>query len=135
MNNNRYTNNLDSKNLLKESLERLVSQVSAYRDVIGRQYPGAQPMIQIILEMSKECLDLSDDQVVSSDSKDSPLSNREREVLTLVGRGLLNKEIAFILGISNRTVEFHIKSVFIKTQTQSRTEAVVRALKNGWITE
>lgn len=76
MNNKRYTNNLDSKNLLKESLERLVSQVSAYRDVIGRQYPGAQPTIQIILEMSKECLELSSDQVVSSGPTDNSLSNR-----------------------------------------------------------
>ena len=62
-----------------------------------------------------------------------PFSPREFEVLKLAAEGLTNKEIAYRLGISDRTVQFHINSIFNKTSTQSRTEAVAMALKNGWV--
>jgi DNA-binding CsgD family transcriptional regulator len=54
-------------------------------------------------------------------------------VLTLASRGLTNKEIAYRLGISERTAQFHINSIFHKTGTNSRTEAVALALKNHWL--
>jgi DNA-binding NarL/FixJ family response regulator len=47
--------------------------------------------------------------------------------------GLTNKEIAYRLAISERTVQFHMNSIFNKTATQSRTEAGVQALQRGWI--
>ncbi|MBI3160759.1 MAG: protein kinase [Chloroflexi bacterium] len=62
-----------------------------------------------------------------------PFSPRELEVLQLAASGLTNKEIAYRLGISERTVEFHMGSIFNKTTTESRTEAVALALGRGWI--
>ena len=62
-----------------------------------------------------------------------PFSPRELEVLTLAAQGLTNKEIAYRLGLSERTVQFHMNSVFNKTTTSSRTEAVALALQRGWI--
>jgi serine/threonine protein kinase/DNA-binding CsgD family transcriptional regulator len=62
-----------------------------------------------------------------------PFSPRELEVLQLAAGGLTNKEIAYRLGISERTVEFHMGSIFNKTTTDSRTEAVALALGRGWI--
>ena len=63
----------------------------------------------------------------------APFSPREQQVLELAATGLTNKEIAFRLGISDRTVQFHINSIFNKTATNSRTEAVAVALQRGWI--
>ncbi len=62
------------------------------------------------------------------------LSNREIDVLKLATRGLSNQEIANELYISLRTVQAHLGHVFNKLGVGSRTEAVVRALKEGWIT-
>jgi len=62
------------------------------------------------------------------------LTQRELDILKLVTKGLSNKEIANELSLSARTVQRHLESIFIKLQVGSRTEAVVRALKEGWIT-
>ena len=62
------------------------------------------------------------------------LSDREREVLRLAARGISNQDIANELYLSLRTVQAHFSHIFNKLQVGSRTEAVVRALKEGWIT-
>jgi len=62
------------------------------------------------------------------------LSKRETEVLRLATRGLSNQVIADELCLSLRTVQAHLGHIFNKLQVSSRTEAVVRALKEGWVT-
>mgnify|MGYP000859474148 CR=1 FL=1 len=59
------------------------------------------------------------------------LSLRERQVLGLVAEGLTNKEVAYRLGISERTIQFHLNSVFNKLGVNSRTEAVAKAFRMG----
>jgi len=61
------------------------------------------------------------------------LSERELEVLRLAGRGYSNKEIGQMLVISSRTVQAHMGNIFSKLQVGSRTEAVLYALREGWI--
>lgn len=61
------------------------------------------------------------------------LSEREMDVLRLVTKGLSNKDIAEELCLSVRTVQGHLGNIFNKLQVGSRTEAVVRALKEGWV--
>jgi DNA-binding NarL/FixJ family response regulator len=61
------------------------------------------------------------------------LSERELEVLRLTARGLTNQEIARVLGIGLRTVQAHLGHIYDKTGSRSRTEAVVMALREGWI--
>ena len=61
------------------------------------------------------------------------LSEREAEVLKLAARGLGNRDIASELCLSLHTVEAHLLHIFNKLQVSSRTEAVVRGLKEGWI--
>ncbi|MFQ3534368.1 MAG: response regulator transcription factor [Aggregatilineales bacterium] len=65
---------------------------------------------------------------------EEPLTNRERDVLRLLGEGLANKSIALRLGISENTVKFHVNAIMSKLGAQSRTEAVVRAARLGLIT-
>ncbi len=62
------------------------------------------------------------------------LSQREMEVLHLATQGLSNQDIADTLSLSLRTVQAHLGHIFNKLRVSSRTEAVVRALKEGWIT-
>jgi NarL family two-component system response regulator LiaR len=62
------------------------------------------------------------------------LSERETDVLRLATRGLSNKDIAEELGLSARTVQGHLAHIFNKLNVSSRTEAVVCALKEGWVT-
>ncbi|MDD4924846.1 MAG: response regulator transcription factor [Dehalococcoidales bacterium] len=62
------------------------------------------------------------------------LQNRQLEVLKLAARGMSNKEIAGSLEITERTVQTHLVSIFKKLGVSSRTEAVLRALREGWIT-
>ncbi len=64
----------------------------------------------------------------------SPLNRRELEVLKLTAKGMSNKEIAQELTISTRTVQSHLVNIFTKLNINSRTEAVLHALREGWIT-
>ncbi|MEX2161557.1 MAG: response regulator transcription factor [Anaerolineales bacterium] len=61
------------------------------------------------------------------------LTDREMEVLHLVGRGYTNKAIGVQLSISDRTVQGHLAHIFGKLQAASRTEAVMRAVSLGWV--
>lgn len=62
-----------------------------------------------------------------------PLSERELNVLRRAGQGLTNKAIGLELGISDRTVQGHLANIYGKLGVASRTEAVTKALKLGWI--
>lgn len=53
------------------------------------------------------------------------LSEKEKEVLSLVNKGLLNKEIASLLVISIDTVKKHNKNIFKKMNVRNRTEAII----------
>jgi DNA-binding NarL/FixJ family response regulator len=62
-----------------------------------------------------------------------PLSARETEILELIARGNSNKLIARALSISDQTVKNHITSILRKLAVNDRTQAVVFALRQGWI--
>lgn len=63
----------------------------------------------------------------------TPLSEREIEVLERIAAGGSNKEIADSLGISTQTVKNHISSILRKLSLNDRTQAVLFALRRGWI--
>ncbi len=60
------------------------------------------------------------------------LSERETEILHLLGQGLTNKDIAQTLMVSVRTVEAHLRNLFDKLGVHSRTEAALWAVKQGY---
>ncbi|MQG56650.1 MAG: response regulator transcription factor, partial [SAR202 cluster bacterium] len=70
---------------------------------------------------------------MASVSTEQNLTTREMEVLKLAARGLSNKEIAADLSLRTPTVKSHLVNVFTKMGTSSRTEAVLEALRRGWI--
>jgi two-component system, NarL family, response regulator len=59
------------------------------------------------------------------------LSDRELEVLCLMAQGNINKEIAHVLNITERTVKFHVNNILSKLGVHDRTQAVIVALKRG----
>lgn len=64
-----------------------------------------------------------------------PLTDRELDVLRLAAKGFTNKAIGVQLSISDRTVQGHLAHSFAKLQATSRTEAVMRAVSLGWISQ
>ena len=62
------------------------------------------------------------------------LTSRELEVLVGVANGMINKEIATKLNISERTVKNHVSNIFKKIDVSDRTQAAVFAIKNNIVT-
>lgn len=60
-----------------------------------------------------------------------PLTTREEDVLRYLVKGLIKKEIADQLAISQHTVDMHLRSVYRKLHVRSQTEAVSKALRQG----
>jgi two-component system response regulator DegU len=61
------------------------------------------------------------------------LTNREEEVLKLMAKGCNNRVIGETLFISEKTVKNHVSSILQKMEVQDRTQAVITAMKNGWV--
>ena len=61
------------------------------------------------------------------------LTAREQDVLRLLAQGRTNRQIGAALAISHRTVNFHLDNLYSKLGVNSRTEAVLEALRRGWI--
>ena len=61
------------------------------------------------------------------------LTDREMEVLRLAATGMSNKEIAERLSVTVRTVKAHASNIFVKMNVASRTEAILKAMREGWL--
>ena len=70
-------------------------------------------------------------QIKQLDAKAEQLTKREHEILALLAKGFLYKEIADQLGITLSTVRAHLHAVYEKLHVQSRTQAVVKFLGGG----
>jgi DNA-binding CsgD family transcriptional regulator/GAF domain-containing protein len=82
-----------------------------------------QTMLQVVLTLPYQT------PIASS----SPLSEREREMLLLLAKGLRDRDIANHLHISERTVKFHINNAIAKLKAQTRYQALYQAIVRGWL--
>lgn len=60
-------------------------------------------------------------------------TRREKEVASLVAQGLSSKEVADILFVSKRTVDFHLANIYEKLGINNRVKLALIAQKNGWV--
>jgi DNA-binding NarL/FixJ family response regulator len=123
---------------LLETLNLLLEQARAYERALPANDYRARAAVAALSRLAErarsEAASLSEQEKPETEQPDHPFSPREFQVLLLAMDGLTNKEIGFRLGISERTVQFHLNSIFNKTATSSRTEAVALALRKGWLT-
>ena len=119
-----------SKDIQPQGLSRIIREVVAGKYVIGERVFNRREL-EIWIEDQMEGARRS---YSEPGSPFHPLSDREMEVLGCVVRGLSNKEIAGLLGISHQTVKNHVTAILRKFGVEDRTQAVVYALKRGWIT-
>lgn len=106
--------------VLKDAESRVL--IEAIRTVhAGQTYIHSSMAKELITEFKR---------IKNGDDNPNQLSVRELEVLKLLSRGMVNKEIAGTLFISEKTVKNHISSIFRKLDVQDRTQAAVYALKH-----
>jgi two-component system, NarL family, response regulator DegU len=92
----------------------------------------ATQVVKAALEQKGEIeqqLDLSQ----TESEENSGLTPREREVLCLLAQGLDNAAIAKELVVTKRTVQNHISNIYGKLELESRTEAMLYAIRQGWV--
>lgn len=121
---------------LLDTLDLLMAQVRAYERALPPDNYPARAAVASLGELARQAFTEARDLAVALEPASTaphPFSPRELEVLTLVAGGLTNKEVAYRLNLSERTIQFHLNSIFNKTQTSSRTEATALALKQGWL--
>jgi DNA-binding NarL/FixJ family response regulator len=104
------------------------SDSSLLKKAIFTVYRGEtfiQPELSPMLKMRME--EKNNQNIEHEDS----LTKREIEVLKLLAEGLFNKEIAYMLAISEKTVKNHVSNIFKKINVSDRTQAAVYAIKNS----
>lgn len=109
----------------------------AMADTLRRVAAGENPINQMVLARPDLARRVLSDYRTSSDDADAPLamplSAREVQVLDCVAQGMANKQIADELFVTEKTVRNHMTSVLRKLESEDRFEAVLYAVRHGWI--
>jgi DNA-binding NarL/FixJ family response regulator len=123
------TKDVDLETLL-ESLRRVAQGENLINHLILSRPQLAWKVLSEFRQLSDETVDARDREVAFAAL---PLSAREIEVLDCVAQGLSNKDIANELFVTEQTVKNHMTSVLRKLDVNDRVQAVLFAVKNGWI--
>jgi len=105
--------------------EELVAAIKAV--YTGGVYYGADVAEQLLARVNHKEANTQNEELIE------PLTDRELEVLALLGRGLSNQEIADELVVSIKTVKTHVSNILGKLEVDSRTQAAVFAIRKGLI--
>lgn len=117
-----------TKDIDPAQLTAIIRRVSRGEYLINEKLLARPFVASRVLDQFRE---LARDEV--SSTVFSPLTPREVEILDCVAQGQSNREIADQLKISDQTVKNHITSILRKLAVNDRTQAVIYALRHGWI--
>lgn len=98
-------------------------------EAIKELYEGGSPMSATI---ARKLVAIFQQQRPTQAPEAAVLSQREKEVLNLLAKGLLYKEIAVELGLSFHTVRQHIGNIYQKLHVQNKTEAINKVYGKGF---
>lgn len=122
-----------SKDIEAQELVDSIARVAAGEQLINATVLSRPHLARKVLNEFRNLSGENGRGVRQSASQQMPLSVREVEVLDCVAQGLSNKEIAEALFITEQTVKNHMTSVLRKLEVTDRVQAVLYAVKNGWI--
>jgi DNA-binding NarL/FixJ family response regulator len=118
-----------TKDAQQEEIIKLIRRVARGEYLINENVLQRPFVASLVLDQFRELSQME----TGADGVFSPLTPREVEILDCVAQGNSNKEIARILNISDQTVKNHITSILRKLAVNDRTQAVIYALRHGWI--
>ncbi len=118
-----------AKDISPEHLVEMVRQVARGNYIINENVLSKPIVAKRVLNQFRELSSAENE----NEPIFAPLTNREVEILDCIARGNSNKEIARNLSISDQTVKNHITSILKKLNANDRTQAVIMALRHGWI--
>jgi DNA-binding NarL/FixJ family response regulator len=107
----------------------IIRQAAAGLEPISRQIARRPAVSQRVLDTYRQLAQLA----VARPETDIPLTLRERRVLGFVAQGLTNRQIGRQLGLSENTVKAELSGIMRQLGLRGRTEAVVLAVRRGWI--
>jgi NarL family two-component system response regulator YdfI len=120
--------------LLRSGVRAILSRESAADDVLSAIYAAYDGLVLLSTATADSLAGVFGDQLAEVDDELSEeITSRETEVLRMLAEGLVNKDIAARLGISEHTVKFHISSILDKLGASTRTEAVTLGIRRGLI--
>lgn len=101
-------------------------------DLVKAVLAAERGEVQLHPEVAKRLMNEVVAPAKEADSLDE-LTEREREVLGLLGHGMSNKEIAYKISVSEKTVKAHVSSILNKLNLPGRTHAALYAVKRGLV--
>ena len=120
--------------LLRSGVRAILSRESDPDHVLSAIYASYDGLVLLSTAAAESLAAIYGDQSLEVEAELSEeITSRETEVLRMLAEGLVNKDIAARLGISEHTVKFHISSILDKLGASTRTEAVTLGIRRGLI--
>ncbi len=120
--------------LLRSGVRAILSGESDPDDLLSAIYAAYDGLVLLSAPTAESLAAVYGDQLDVGDELSEEITSRETEVLRMLAEGLVNKDIAVRLRISEHTVKFHISSILDKLGASTRTEAVTLGIRRGLIT-
>ena len=120
--------------LLRSGVRAILSRESDPDDVLSAIYASYDGLVLLSTPTAESLAALFGDEPLEVEAELSEeITSRETDVLRMLAQGLVNKDIAARLGISEHTIKFHISSILDKLGASTRTEAVTLGIRRGLI--
>jgi two-component system, NarL family, response regulator YdfI len=120
--------------LLRSGVRAILSRESEPEDVLSAIFAVYDGLVLLSMPAAESLAAVFGDQPPQvEDELSEEITSRETDVLRMLAEGLVNKDIAARLGISEHTVKFHISSILDKLGASTRTEAVTQGIRRGLI--